>query len=894
MRAYCQHCDATEMIAPEEIYSPAFNFWCPRCQSILILQDDANHFDSRAVSRPLSRSAAQPRPTTASRAEPRDVLRGTESRALPSTALERSATSFNELATQTDLELPRATPSAGGRRATLSGRGGSGPQDRPPPPLDERDTPTRVDTEESPAPVVVSFAEPEPRGSAAADGWGTLQEEPAARSSERGPTTAFDPYTALAAELDAGIAADELSRPTRRVSQEGIRNDPTAREKRTNSFMRPRPAVTDDRGSVQGDPGAEPPRGPVGSPPSVKELADIARNLDPASPGPDARPSAPSDSGPVMARDTVRVTRASLPPTDPAQARITARREIEERLARGIAPDLPPLPNWDGGDTHRVRELAARMPGPVETGPVGELTTPDPGSASRPVEDDALDRIAVVQPMSGTTGTGSRTYERVDETPEAPEDPSPSASASTPAVGTPTQPPAGSSPPPPLPEPSRASTGTSSGATSSGGAEDLDWYALLDEALPEDAGEAPGQDLSRVVIRLPETMAPTSEADAEQVRQLQAKLEARSVHGDEESHPAQKLDAKKARELAAGGAGAWDTPHAEDDAGHAAAADDETKDYVGAKVDEDTRDFHPRKKDEDETRDNPGRDAEKAKSSDPEKTAQIRDRAGLEESVSEPEPSPRGSDSGRVPRTAETTRAASDRRARKVAPTGNGIVVEQFDRAALDAGLVCARDSSSPEADYFKQLYQRIFHSRNGSSPRVVLVTSARRGEGKTTVAANLALVAARMPGRGALLVEADPRGGDLFRSFGLRMKAEGLLEALESGKDPSSFILQFKLGMLDVLPLGVPGSDAAELISSDRIGEVVRGLVSRYPHSVIIIDGSSVLHAPDPLVLARHVDGVVLVVRADVTPREQIERARDLLGPEKVLGVVLNQAGGH
>src|SRR5580698_9961029 len=42
MRAYCQHCDATEDIAPEEIYSPEFNFWCPRCQSILILQDDGS------------------------------------------------------------------------------------------------------------------------------------------------------------------------------------------------------------------------------------------------------------------------------------------------------------------------------------------------------------------------------------------------------------------------------------------------------------------------------------------------------------------------------------------------------------------------------------------------------------------------------------------------------------------------------------------------------------------------------------------------------------------------------------------------------------------------------------------------------------------------------------
>lgn len=878
MRAYCQHCDATEMIAPEEIYSPAFNFWCPRCQSILILQDDANAFDSRAVSRPLARSAAQASRTTASRAERR------ESRAEPREALSApaekdapgAAMSFNELATQVDMEIPRRAPAE--RRGQP----------------DERDAPTKedtIETEPAPAaPVAVSYAEPAPRLSGrdvlhvaepVATGWDTPH---AAETSDRSPTTAFDPYTALAAELDAGIAADELSRPTRRVSPENLRRDPTEREKRTNSFMRPRPAVEPPGGRGNGTPPTQPRPDDRPGNGSLKELADLARNLDPPSPGPDARPAALTDSGPVMARDTVRVTRASIPPTGPTQARATARREIEDRLARGIAPDLPPLPNWDGGDTHRVRELAARTPDLMESRPVGDLATADPGAASRPLEDayetmhdDALDRIAVVQPMSGTTGTGSRTYERVDEATRAAPEEAPgttpsSETSSTPSVGTPTQPRAGGTAPPT--EPPRAPTGS----------EDLDWYALLDEALPEDAGEAPGQDPSRVVIRLPETMAPTSEADAEQVRQLQAKLEARSVHADDESHPVQKLDSRKARELA------------DEDAGHGAAAEDETKDYVGSKTEEDTRDYLPRKKDEDETRDNPGRHAAEkvAKADDPEKTAQLRERAALDESVSEPEPSSQRSESGRVPRAAETTRAASDRRARNAVPTGNGIVVEQFDRAALDAGLVCARDSSSPEADYFKQLYQRIFHSRNGSSPRVILVTSARRGEGKTTVAANLALVAARMPGRGALLVEADPRGGDLFRTFGLRMKAEGLLEALESGKDPSSFILQFKLGMLDVLPLGVPGSDAAELISSDRIGEVVRGLVQRYPHSVIIIDGSSVLHAPDPLVLARHVDGVVLVVRADVTPREQIERARDLLGPENVIGVVLNQAGAR
>src|SRR5205807_433498 len=118
-------------------------------------------------------------------------------------------------------------------------------------------------------------------------------------------------------------------------------------------------------------------------------------------------------------------------------------------------------------------------------------------------------------------------------------------------------------------------------------------------------------------------------------------------------------------------------------------------------------------------------------------------------------------------------------------PPANAVVVEQFNRADLDPCLVTARDPSSREADYFKQLYQMIFHASSGSSPRSILVTSARPREGKTTVAANLAVVAARMPGRGALLVGADPRGGDLLRTFGLKMRREGLLEALESTNDP-------------------------------------------------------------------------------------------------------------
>jgi Mrp family chromosome partitioning ATPase len=773
MRAYCQHCDATEVLAPEEIYSSEFNFWCPRCQSILILEDDGQN-------------------------------------ALPSVSV-----SEREAKTKEDDE-------PGGEVAFATT-------------IPERDAPTKEDDDPPRGPLIETAAEPTPSG----------------RASAR-----IDPYAAFAAELDAGIGepARALTPPRAFPTRD---HKKTERDFKTSEVPLP-PTRADaegpDRDRTNGHAAAFPEATPEVN--DVRALADIARNLDSPkatsqtsrrAPLPAARPATPADSGPVVARETVRVQRPEV------QGEI-AKRAIERRIGDAIRSDQPPLPNWDGGDTRTVRELA-RMAPPPET---HEMPVADEAEEALPA-DDALENTPVVVPIARTTGLGSRTYERA-ELNRADAEPESTAEA-----------------PPPRP---------------AAGGEDLDWYALIDEALPDEDPplDLPQEDESRVVIRLPETMAVHSEADAEQVRQLQAKLEARGVTSPEETaHPVKKLDSKKVRDLTAEAGG-----DSGEDAGHTQVTEDETRDgfHKGAEADEyDTRDtpFDPDKTANDNT-------VKTRVVVDPDAPTTVTDKdrtAALRAEAAPPQPG-----SAKVVR-AETGRTASDRRGRSPEAVSSGVVVEQFNPSDLDPGLVCARDPSSPEADYFKQLYQQIFHRRNGNgnghaAPRVVLVTSARRGEGKTTVAANLALVGARMPGRGAaLLIEADPRGGDLLRSFGLRMKVEGLLEALESGKDPAGFILQFKLGMLDVLPLGRPGSDAAELISSDRIGEVLRGLADRYPNSVVIIDGSSILHAPDPLALARHVDGVVLVVRADATPREQIERARDLIGPDKVLGVVLNQAGG-
>jgi Mrp family chromosome partitioning ATPase len=142
------------------------------------------------------------------------------------------------------------------------------------------------------------------------------------------------------------------------------------------------------------------------------------------------------------------------------------------------------------------------------------------------------------------------------------------------------------------------------------------------------------------------------------------------------------------------------------------------------------------------------------------------------------------------------------------------------------------------------------------------------------------------------VLVDADPRGKGILAAFGERSPMEGLLEALETGAEPHKYVVQFPLGEMDVVPLGIRGSNAAELIASDHMGDFVRGLRTAYGDWAIIIDGSSVLKSgADPLTLAQLVDGVVLVVRAGQANEEEVSRVTEMIGRDRLLGVVLNDA---
>ena len=117
------------------------------------------------------------------------------------------------------------------------------------------------------------------------------------------------------------------------------------------------------------------------------------------------------------------------------------------------------------------------------------------------------------------------------------------------------------------------------------------------------------------------------------------------------------------------------------------------------------------------------------------------------------------------------------------------------------------------------------------------------------------------------------------------------MLEALAGGHDPERYIVRFNMKELDVVPLGLRGSESIELIASESMRTFLDKTRALYPRETILIDSSPLLESADPQALVRLVDAVVLVVRAGVTPRADVQRAVDLIGRDRLAGVVLNDA---
>ena len=191
-------------------------------------------------------------------------------------------------------------------------------------------------------------------------------------------------------------------------------------------------------------------------------------------------------------------------------------------------------------------------------------------------------------------------------------------------------------------------------------------------------------------------------------------------------------------------------------------------------------------------------------------------------------------------------------------------------------------------AEQFRKLRTHLVKTSFPGRPKTVMITSAVEGEGKSFVSTNLAIGLAQDLHLHALLVDCDMRNPSLAQRFRMQNNY-GLADYLMGKRDLPDLITRAGFEKLSLLPSGKIQGNPTELISSMRMASLVDELKTRYNDRYVIFDSTPLLATSESEVLAKLVDGIILVVRAGSTPRETVEQAVGLLGKEKMLGVVLN-----
>ncbi|MGB9804614.1 CpsD/CapB family tyrosine-protein kinase [Desulfofundulus sp.] len=171
---------------------------------------------------------------------------------------------------------------------------------------------------------------------------------------------------------------------------------------------------------------------------------------------------------------------------------------------------------------------------------------------------------------------------------------------------------------------------------------------------------------------------------------------------------------------------------------------------------------------------------------------------------------------------------------------------------------------------------------------RSILVTSAGPEDGKSTTAANLAVVLAQA-GHTVLLVDCDLRKPVLHKIFEVE-NHRGLTNCLLQEMDPVAVAHNGLVDNLSVLTSGPIPPNPAELLASGRVRALWPALLERFDY--VIVDSPPVLAVTDAALLAAQLDGVILVIRAATTRVEIAQEARDQLlkASARIIGVVLNQ----
>jgi capsular exopolysaccharide synthesis family protein len=226
----------------------------------------------------------------------------------------------------------------------------------------------------------------------------------------------------------------------------------------------------------------------------------------------------------------------------------------------------------------------------------------------------------------------------------------------------------------------------------------------------------------------------------------------------------------------------------------------------------------------------------------------------------------------------------------RITPKAEAVRQYEGGELPLHPSICAFYQSKSIEAEAFRGIRTTLYFSTQSDNAKVIQVTSPNMGDGKTTLATNLAVSIAQS-GKKILLIDGDFRRPRLHQMFNLSAKV-GLASVIQDEAELPDAIQATTVPNLSILPCGPRPHNPAELLTLPRFKEILEVLRDKY--DLILVDTPPLLAVSDPSVVASAVDGVLLTIRVSKNGRPHAERARDILATleANVLGVIVNGVG--
>jgi Mrp family chromosome partitioning ATPase len=244
-----------------------------------------------------------------------------------------------------------------------------------------------------------------------------------------------------------------------------------------------------------------------------------------------------------------------------------------------------------------------------------------------------------------------------------------------------------------------------------------------------------------------------------------------------------------------------------------------------------------------------------------------------------------------VERMRSALEVAHPHRAPPLAQDRHPATLVRIDRAQLTARRVVLPDEPGIASQAYRMLRTQVLQRVRQHSVRMLGVVSAVDGEGKTLTAVNLALGIAAESNQNVLLVDLDLRRPSVASLLGLPVD-QGL-EAWFAGVASIGDVCRGIEGIerLEVIPTLAPVRGSSEALANRRTQEMLLELKAAQREGLVIIDLPPMLLTDDFLTVAPLLDGVILVASEGVTRRDDVTRVREMLGPVRLIGSVLNRA---